>query len=94
MSGMGASLALQGAQALSQALAAHGDDVPAGVAAYERDITEVARGYQWSGRKARQYILNRSPFVAATRNALVHFTPDWLIALSARQFFHANQATG
>ncbi|MFT3767886.1 MAG: FAD-dependent monooxygenase [Minicystis sp.] len=90
MSGMGASLALQGAHALSRALSEHGSDVVAGVAAYERSITGVARGYQHSARSMRRILLDRSPVLATARDALVRFTPDWMVGLSARRFYHAD----
>ena len=91
MSGMGASLALQGAHALSRALDEHRGDLVAGVAAYERAITGVARGYQHSARKMRRFLLDRGRLPAATRDLLVRWTPDWVLGLSARRFYHANQ---
>jgi 2-polyprenyl-6-methoxyphenol hydroxylase-like FAD-dependent oxidoreductase len=88
MSGMGASLALQGAYALSRALQQHQEVIRA-VAAYECGISEVARGYQRSARKARPAFLNRSPQLALIRDALLQWTPDWLLARSARKFYQA-----
>jgi 2-polyprenyl-6-methoxyphenol hydroxylase-like FAD-dependent oxidoreductase len=90
MSGMGASLALQGAEALQRALA-HTDDIPAALAAYARDITPIARGYQSSARSARHFLLNRSPGLAALRDAAIRFTPDWLIRSGARRYYRAAQ---
>jgi 2-polyprenyl-6-methoxyphenol hydroxylase-like FAD-dependent oxidoreductase len=92
LSGMGASLALQGAETLAGALAAHGHDLPAGLAAYERAIREVALGYQHSARRGRRALLTRSPLLTAMRNAAVAWTPEWVLGLSVRRFFHAQQA--
>jgi 2-polyprenyl-6-methoxyphenol hydroxylase-like FAD-dependent oxidoreductase len=93
MSGMGSSLALQGARALSVALRAHPDDVPAALAAYTRAITPIARGYQASAGKSRHAFLNRNPFVAGARDALLRWTPSWLFSRSAQGFYHVAQST-
>ena len=91
MSGMGSSLALQGARVLSVALRAHPEDVPTALAAYERAITPIARGYQASARTARHAFLNRNPLVACTRDALLRCTPAWLFSRSAQSFYHVDQ---
>jgi 2-polyprenyl-6-methoxyphenol hydroxylase-like FAD-dependent oxidoreductase len=94
MSGMGSSLALQGARVLSLALRAHPQDVPAALAAYERAITPIARGYQASADKARHAFLNRNPLVKGARDALLRWTPGWLFSRSAQGFYHVDQPGG
>jgi 2-polyprenyl-6-methoxyphenol hydroxylase-like FAD-dependent oxidoreductase len=91
MSGMGASLALQGAEALQRALAQHANDIPAALGAYAREITPIARDYQSSARSARHFLLDRSPGLAALRDAAIRFTPDWLISSGARRYYRAEQ---
>jgi len=91
MSGMGSSLALQGARVLSVALRAHAEDVPTALAAYERAITPIARAYQASAGKARHAFLNRNPLVSCTRDALLRCTPAWLFSRSAQGFYHVDQ---
>jgi len=89
MSGMGASLALQGAQALGRALYDHGDDIAAALAAYERAISDVARGYQRSARHARRLLLSDSRLLTVGRDALLRWTPDWALAMTTQRFYQA-----
>ncbi|MET1034140.1 MAG: FAD-dependent monooxygenase [Arthrobacter sp.] len=52
LAGQGASLALAGAEVLADRLGAHGPDLDAGLAAYERDWRPVVGRHQAAGRPA------------------------------------------
>jgi 2-polyprenyl-6-methoxyphenol hydroxylase-like FAD-dependent oxidoreductase len=90
MSGMGSSLALQGAQAMAQALEQHAPDVPAALAAYEKTIAPAAAEYQKSAQRVRPFLMSRSGVLRAVRDATVKHIPDWVLALETRRFYHAH----
>lgn len=91
MSGMGASLALQGADALRRALQAQPGDMPAAISTYAREITPIAKRYQRSARTSRRFLIGRSAWLAAARDAAIRWTPEWLLSTSTRRFYQAEQ---
>jgi 2-polyprenyl-6-methoxyphenol hydroxylase-like FAD-dependent oxidoreductase len=88
MSGMGASLALQGARLLAQNLATHGS-VPSAFASYERAITPIAERYQKSALRMKTVLLDRRPWIAKLRNFGLRFTPSSLMNQQMRNFFRS-----
>lgn len=92
MSGMGSSLALQGAHALATSLEASGGDVAAGLSQFERVISPIALGYQRSARAARPVLLSRSRIVQLVRNAVVRAIPNSLLTRQAKLFYRTSAA--
>lgn len=89
-SGMGASLALQGAYLLAKALASNDDDAAA-LTHYESRIIPIARSYQKNARGMRNSILSRSQIVRILRSAIVQMAPASLMAAETRRFYKADQ---
>jgi 2-polyprenyl-6-methoxyphenol hydroxylase-like FAD-dependent oxidoreductase len=89
MSGMGASLALQGARALALELAR--EPTPRALLSYEQQITPIATRYRDSALRMRTFLLDRRPWLPLVRNAVLRATPDWLMDRQVRSFFHAEK---
>jgi 2-polyprenyl-6-methoxyphenol hydroxylase-like FAD-dependent oxidoreductase len=92
MSGMGSSLALQGAQALALHLEQQRDDPVHALRSYQATITPIAERYQASALEMRPMLLDRRPWLAWARNAGLRLTPEWLMERKTRQFYHAENA--
>jgi len=92
MSGMGSSLALQGAQALAVHLEQQLDDPVRALQSYQAAITPIAERYQASALEMRPMLLDRRPWLAWARNAALQLTPDWLMERKTRQFYQAESA--
>jgi len=92
MSGMGSSLALQGAQALAMHLEQQRDDPVRALRSYQAAITPIAARYQASALEMRPMLLDRRPWLAWARNAGLRLTPEWLMERKTRQFYHAENA--
>jgi 2-polyprenyl-6-methoxyphenol hydroxylase-like FAD-dependent oxidoreductase len=92
MSGMGSSLALQGAHVLAGALDRHPTDLSATLAEYERAVTPIAASYQRSAGVMRQLLLGRSDIVASLRDAIIEHTPGWFSAAQSKRFYHTATA--
>jgi 2-polyprenyl-6-methoxyphenol hydroxylase-like FAD-dependent oxidoreductase len=92
MSGMGSSLALQGAQALAFHLAQQLDDPVRALRSYQAAITPIAERYQASALEMRPMLLDRRPWLSWARNAALRLTPDWLMERKTRQFYQAENA--
>lgn len=89
MSGMGSSLALQGARALALHLEQSPNDLVRALRSYQAAITPIAERYQASAVEMRPVLLSRQPWVAWGRNLALRLTPDWLMDRKTRQFYHA-----
>jgi 2-polyprenyl-6-methoxyphenol hydroxylase-like FAD-dependent oxidoreductase len=92
MSGMGSSLALQGAQALAVHLEQQRDDPVRALRSYQAAILPIAERYQASALEMRPMLLDRRPWLAWARNAALRLTPDWLMERKTRQFYQAENA--
>lgn len=92
MSGMGSSLALQGAQALAVHLEHQRDDPARALRSYQAAILPIAERYQASALEMRPMLLDRRPWLAWARNAALKLTPDWLMERKTRQFYQAEHA--
>jgi 2-polyprenyl-6-methoxyphenol hydroxylase-like FAD-dependent oxidoreductase len=90
MSGMGSSLALQGAHTLATSLAAHPTDMRAALAAFETTITPIALGYQSSAKTARPLLLSRNWALETVRNFATGAMPAWLMNREARAHYRAD----
>ncbi len=93
MSGMGSSLALQGARALARCLATHAD-VSAALLQYERVIAPIALGYQKSAKTMRPVLLSRSRAFETVRNLITGAMPAWLLNREARSLYRADSPQG
>jgi 2-polyprenyl-6-methoxyphenol hydroxylase-like FAD-dependent oxidoreductase len=89
MSGMGSSLALQGARALASHLEQRPDDPARALLSYQAAIAPIAKRYQANALGMRSVLLNRQPWVEWGRNVALRLTPDWLMDRQTRQFYHA-----
>jgi len=89
MSGMGSSLALQGARALAVHLEQRPDDPLCALRSYQAAITPIAERYQASALDMRSMLLSRRAWVAWIRDVALRLTPDWLMDRMTRQFYHA-----
>lgn len=89
MSGMGSSLALQGARALALQLEQRPNDPASALLAYQTAITPIAERYQASALKMKPMLLDRRPWIVWGRDIALRLTPDWLMNRQTRQFFHA-----
>lgn len=92
LSGMGSSLALQGAYLLAKAIEEHPADMPRALAHYEADIQPIAARYQASAWQMRGFIIGRSRVRAALRDAALAWMPDQLFARQVRRFYDAERA--
>jgi 2-polyprenyl-6-methoxyphenol hydroxylase-like FAD-dependent oxidoreductase len=91
MSGMGSSLALQGAQMLASKLEQYSNDPVQALQAYQSQITPIANRYKSSALQLKPMVLDRRVWVAWLRDIAIQFTPDWLMDRTARQFINAEQ---
>ena len=89
MSGMGSSLALQGARTLASHLEQRPDDPLRALLSYQAAITPIAERYQASALAGRPLVLDRRPWIAWARNVVLRLSPDWLWDRKIRQFYHA-----
>ncbi|MFB0834763.1 FAD-dependent monooxygenase [Arthrobacter halodurans] len=91
LAGQGASLALAGAEVLAERLGAHGQDLGAGLAAYERDWRPVVGRHQAAGRRSAAFFVPPGPLSRwARRHAVRALRGGPLSRLVA----HAAFATG
>ncbi len=79
MSGMGSSLALQGAQLLAQNLRAQPGNPAAALSAYESAVTPIADRYRGSALEMRPMMLSREPWIARLRDLALRVTPHFLL---------------
>jgi 2-polyprenyl-6-methoxyphenol hydroxylase-like FAD-dependent oxidoreductase len=91
MSGMGSSLALQGAHALAVALSRHEADIHAALVAYEKVIAPIAAQYQKSALLMRPFLLSRNSMLSAVRDATMRLVPNWVLEIETRRYYHARQ---
>ena len=91
MSGMGSSLALQGARELAHALESE-PDVPAALGRYEKAITPIANRYKASANTMKRLLLSRSRLLEAVRNAATAAVPNWALDRQAKAFLHVKKA--
>lgn len=89
MSGMGASLALQGARLLAVNLKEHAEAPGRALAAYQLAVSPIAARYQESAMQMRMLVLDRRPWVAIARNIALRVTPKWVLDRGMRKFYHA-----
>lgn len=87
MSGMGSSLALQGANILAGCLARTPGDIAAALARYEEMVDPIARRYRGTALKMRGPALGRSRFKAHLRDLALRMVPERLVAREMRRFF-------
>ncbi len=92
MSGMGSSLALQGARALAVHLEHQMDEPVRALQSYQAAILPIAERYQASALEMRPMLLDRRPWLSWARNAGLRLTPEWLMERKTRQFYHAESA--
>jgi 2-polyprenyl-6-methoxyphenol hydroxylase-like FAD-dependent oxidoreductase len=91
LSGMGSSLALQGARQLGRCIAGSPRDLPRALACYEQEIRPVARGYLDSGARMRPFFLDRRRRYALLRDSVLRFTPEWMMRRSMQRFYQAEE---
>lgn len=91
MSGMGSSLALEGARELARAIEAE-SDVPSALLRYEQSITPIANAYKASANKMKRLILSRNRVLEAARNAATTAIPNWALERQAKAFLHLKKA--
>ena len=89
MSGMGSSLALQGARALAAQIEQRPGELAQALLSYQAAIAPVAERYQASARGMRPMLLDRRPWVSYGRDLALRLTPEWLMARQTRRFYHA-----
>lgn len=89
MSGMGSSLALQGARLLALRVKEHGEDMATALRKYESDIAPIANRYRESALQMRPFLLNRAAWIANARNCIFRLTPEWIVKRRIRSFFQA-----
>jgi 2-polyprenyl-6-methoxyphenol hydroxylase-like FAD-dependent oxidoreductase len=93
MSGMGSSLALQGARLLALSLQEHAGDLPRALAKYESAIAPIAARYRDSALQMRTLLLDRRPWISTARNLALRITPNWVLDRQMRKFYHAENLT-
>jgi 2-polyprenyl-6-methoxyphenol hydroxylase-like FAD-dependent oxidoreductase len=89
MSGMGSSLALQGARLLALHVKESDGDIAAALRKYEADITPIADRYRDSAIQMRPLLLKRKTWVAIARNWGLRLTPEWMMKRRISSFFQA-----
>jgi len=92
MSGMGSSLALQGAQILASAIQQSVDDPVKGLLKYQEIITPIANNYQASALEMRPLLLERKEWMANVRDLIIRITPEWLLERKTRQFYQTENS--
>jgi 2-polyprenyl-6-methoxyphenol hydroxylase-like FAD-dependent oxidoreductase len=91
LSGMGSSLALQGALLLANCLGSSPADVPAALARYEQAVTPIAQRYQHSALRMRGLVLGRSRVKVVLRDLALRLLPQRWVRNSLRRFFDAER---
>lgn len=89
LSGMGSSLALQGARQLGQCIADNGTPLPQALARYERQIRPIAQGYLNGGARMRPFFLDRRRHYTLLRDSVLQFTPEWVMRRAMQRFYQA-----
>jgi 2-polyprenyl-6-methoxyphenol hydroxylase-like FAD-dependent oxidoreductase len=89
MSGMGSSLALQGARLLAQHVSESNGNMAVALGKYESDITPIARRHRDSALQMRPLLLKRRASAARVRNWIFRLTPVWIMKRRIRSFFRA-----
>ncbi|MES1195695.1 MAG: FAD-dependent monooxygenase [Steroidobacter sp.] len=89
MSGMGSSLALQGARLLAFHLKECGNNITAALSKYENEITPIANRYRDSALQLRPLLLKRNAWISGMRNFAFRITPEWMMKRRIRHFFQA-----
>lgn len=92
LSGMGSSLALQGARMLAQHMNGASANMPQALVRYEHDVRSLAEAYQASGARMRPYFLDRSSHVALLRNTVLRYTPKWIMRRSMQRFYQVEKS--
>lgn len=91
LAGQGASLALAGSRALATALRAHGDDVAAGLDAYELGWRPVTTGQQAAGRRNATFFIPKGRTGQLLRRAVLRFMAlPGIGGPAARRIFRAS----
>ncbi len=90
LSGMGSSLALQGARLLAASIQSNAS-LDAALANYEAKVTPVAEGYRRSALQMAPLVLDRRKWRSAVRDLTLRLLPNWLMELRARRLVQASQ---
>jgi 2-polyprenyl-6-methoxyphenol hydroxylase-like FAD-dependent oxidoreductase len=94
LSGMGSSLALQGARILALKLAEHRDNPSRALVAYEAEITPIANRYVQGALRGKALLLDRRPWVATVRDLILRLVPKWALDRKIAKFYRAENLSG